>query len=277
MHAVMNTRPATPSIPCLAFFPRRARGCVLVAITGMVVLGVIAPRANAQTLFGSGSHLPLPSTIGVPQPGVAPVISNLIHPTGFDGTWSAGVRPVWHGTFSAAGSVPDNTNSGTITYDFSGLLLGELPPGTFFNFGDLDNGSLTGEKFSLQAIRMGAPVGSNWLNRPSYVWGTGSGVSGDPVLADMPGWSWHPALDLYRFDGTTVPGNPTISFTLTSNTWFDTLVVTKSSIFNGFSITAPPVPTPGALALLGLGGLVAGRRRGGHGNALMQERTNAAE
>lgn len=257
----MNARTNSPfARSCTRSFGR-SRPRLLAMAAGAVTCAAIASGANAQALFGSGSHLPLPSTIGVPQPGVAPVISNVVHPTSFDGTWTVGVRPAWRGTFSAAGPVPNNTNSGTVTYDFSGLLLGELPPGAHFNFGDLDDGSRTGEKFSLQALRHGVPIGSNWLNKPSYVWGAGSGVSGAPALVDMPGWSWHPALDLYRFDGTTVPGNPTISFTLTSNTWFDTLVVTKSSTFNGFSITAPPVPTPGALALLGLGGLVAGRRR----------------
>lgn len=257
MNARMKSRLATSSTRSIG----RSRPRLMAVMAGTLTCALIAPGASGQALTGSGSHLPLPSTIGVPQPGVSPVISNVVHPTSFDGTWTVGVRPVWRGTFSAAGPVPDSNNAGTVTYDFSGLLLGELPPGTLFNFGDLDNGSLTGEKFSLQALRRGVPVGSNWLNKPSYVWGAGSGTAGAPVLADMPGWSWHPALDLYRFDGTTVPGNPSISFSLTSNTWFDTLVVIKSSTFNGFSITAPVVPAPSALSLVGLGGLLAARRR----------------
>ncbi len=259
MNARTNSRFARSSTRSFG----RSRSRLVAMMAGAVTCAAIASGASGQALMGSGSHLPLPSTVGVPQPGVAPVISNTIHPISFDGTWSAPARPAWRGTFSATGAVPNSANSGTVTYDFSGLPLGVLHPGAFFNFGDLDNGSLTNEKFSLQAIRMGVPVGSNWLDRPSYVWGAGSGVSGVPVLADMPGWSWHPALDLYRFDGTTVTGgfNPNISFSLTSNTYFDKLIVIKSSTFNGFSITAPPVPTPGALALLGLGGLMAGRRR----------------
>ncbi len=221
----------------------------------------ITPAVSAQ-LVGSGAHLPLPSPIQVPQPGVAPTLGNINHPTSFEGTWSAPVQTGWQGTFTASGPVPNNTNLGTTRYDFSTLNAGHLPAGTFFNFGDVDLGSGQNETFTLQAFdSSGGIITTPWLSLPAYTWGFGRNA-GDPDLLDMPGWSWTASTGTYFIDGTTVTGfNPSITVTMLSLFDISELAVVKSSIPNGFSITAPIVPAPGALAVLGLAGLATGRRR----------------
>lgn len=228
---------------------------------GMVVLAACSFTA-AQPLMGSGAHLPLSNPVQVPQPGMPYTTSNIIHPTSFNGTWAAPVSAPWVGTFSASGPVPGNGNVGTTVYNFSSLAAGRLPIGTYFNFGDLDSGSLGGERFILKALHQGFALNLPWLNVPTYVWGAGRGPAGVPTALDMPGWSWDPFLAQYEFDGSTVTGfNPTISFTMVSNSQFNTLVVTKFSGFNGFSLSAPVIPSPGAFGLLCIAGLLVTQRR----------------
>jgi hypothetical protein len=97
-------------------------------------------------LTGSGANLPLPpdSNIGVYPPGT-PYTDVVEGPGTFNGTFKAPASPAWLGTFKATGPVPGSGKMGKIKYDFSGLAAGFLPAGSFFNFGDLDFGSVTSE------------------------------------------------------------------------------------------------------------------------------------
>lgn len=232
-----------------------------ITIAGLACVAA-ASVASGQPLNGSGPHLPLPPTIQVPHPGVNPTLGNIVHPTSFEGTWSAPAEKGWHGTFFATGPVPNNSNTGTTLYNFTTLAAGHLRAGTYFSIGDVDGGSTEDERFILRAFDgFGVVITSPWLDVPSHAWGTGRGPSGDPTLADMPGWSWDAALGEYEFDGKTVTGfNPTISIAMVSNRRIHSLEVVKTSIFNGFSLAAP-VPAPGTLGMLGVGSLVAMRRR----------------
>lgn len=249
MNARINPSPASS---------RSAGQMFAAAIAGSLV-ALLAPLASAGPLFGSGSHLPLPSTVNVPPIGEALVLSNIVHPTGFDGTWSSPASAGWIGTLSATGPVPNNQHTGKTVYDFTTLAAGELPSGTYFQFGDVDDGSATTEKIILTAFDSnGFQISSPWLDEPLHAWGAGSGSFGEPALADMPGWSFMGGQ--YTIDGGQVPGNPTVSIALLSNTAITTLQLNKLSEFNGFSLMAP-VPTPGSMALLISAGLMGLRRK----------------
>lgn len=222
-----------------------------------MVAGGVAGLAPAGPLTGSGSHLPMPS----PNPGaptcVPSVLSAIVHPTSFTGTWSPPAAPPWVGSFSATGPVPSSANAGTTRYDFAGLTAGNLPAGTLFQFGDLDDGSggeiLTLEAFDASGLTITAP----WLDTPSHVWGTGY-LGGAPASIDLPSWSF--SAGVYTLDGGTVPANPNVAFVLPSNTAISKLTLVKARVGNGMSLCAP-LPAPGSLALLGAAGLVAARRR----------------
>lgn len=229
--------------------------------TALLVAAALAPIAAAQPLTGSGAHLPLSAPIQVPQPGVAPTLGSIVHPTSFDGTWNAPAQFGWQGTFTALGPVPSNTNIGTTRYDFTTLNAGNLPTGTFFNFGDVDGGSGQNETFSLQAFDSSGLITTPWLSLPAYVWGSGRNA-GNPDLLDTPGWNWNAGTGTYFIDGTTVTGfNPSITVTMLSLVDIDQLSVVKTATPYSFSLTAPVVPGPGALALLGVAGIATGRRR----------------
>ena len=227
-----------------------------------IVLAAASFSASAQPLTGAGTHMPLSTPIQVPQPGVVHTIGGVVHPTSFTGTWSAPVLWGWQGTFSAFGPVPNNTNAGVTRYLFGGLNAGNLPAGTFFNFGDVDGGSGGGETFRLLATDAGgAAITTPWLSVPQYVWGFGRD-SGNPDLLDMPGWSFNAVTGEYLIDGSTVTlFNPAITVTLMSLVAIDSLTVIKSSTFNGFSLAAPIVPAPASAALLLPAGVLALRRR----------------
>lgn len=231
-------------------------------LSTITTLLALAAAARAQPLTGSGAHLPLSTPTQVPQPGVVHTLSGIVPGVSFNGTWSAPVQNAWQGTFAATGNVPNNTNLGVTNYNFTGLNAGFLPTGTFFNFGDVDGGSGGGETFRLRAFdNLGNAILTPWLSVPQFVWGFGRN-SGNPDLLDMPGWVFNPVDGSYFIDGNTVTGfNPSVSFTLLSLANITSLELNKSSTFNGFSLAAPIVPTPAGMAVIGIGGVMAARRR----------------
>jgi hypothetical protein len=232
----------------------------LTRAAGLALLGAAA-SANAQALVGSGTNLPIP-TINPGQPAYQiRALSSVVHPTSFDGTWTAPAQTPWLGTFNAFGPVPNSANSGSTRYDFTTLNAGYLPTGTYFNFGDVDGGSTLNETFILTAFDIsGNIISGAWLNQPVGVWGSGNGTAGVPITTDMPSWSL--ASGQYTIAGSGVSGpNPSIAFALTSNTDVYSMELIKISTHYSFSLAAPLVPAPGSLALLGTAGLVAVRRR----------------
>ncbi len=224
-----------------------------------LLAATFAGTALAGPLTGSGNHILLPGTIQVPPTGQSASLSNIVHPTSFDGTWVSPALPGWIGTFSASGPVTSNVNLGTTSYDFTTLAAGHLPAGTFFNFGDVDGGSGSNENLILDAYAPGgAHITSAWLDEPGWAWGFGRN-SGNPDQLDMPGWSFSGGQ--YIIDGSTVTGfNPTMSFAMLSNTAIESLVIQKADTNYAFGLSAP-VPTPASAALVLSAGLTALRRR----------------
>ncbi len=238
------------------------------AFMSAAVVAGIAPAHGQMFLTGSGAHLPLGPIVGpltTPVPGVGPAYTSIPH-TSFTGTWDASAMPAWQGTFTGTGPIPGGSNpSGTSLYDFSGLPGGVLSAGTYFGIADLDHGS-GGEHVTLKAYGIGgAPLSTEWLySPPVVVRGSGSGAGGLPVSADLPGWDWNVSTFTYTFDGTTVPGNPTIAFYLESGLAISGLEVTRDNKFSGFGMSAPSaVPEPSeyaAVAGLALAAFGAWRR-----------------
>lgn len=218
-----------------------------IVIASLAALMLLAAAAAASPLTGSGTHLPIPS----PNPGapaaIARSITSINTGTGWTGGWSAPAFAPWQGTFSATGPVPTgNSNptghtspTGLTFYDFSTMLTGTLPTGTYFRFGDVDAGSTTSEIYTLIAIGVGGPITTPWLDGPIGVTGTYSSS------ADLPSWNFNPTNGAYTFDGSTVNGNPNAAFWLASNTPISSMDVTRTSEFQNFALYAP-VPTPAA-------------------------------
>ncbi|GFZ94637.1 hypothetical protein [Okeania sp. KiyG1] len=218
----------------------------------------------AQPAFGSSTCSfpnPLPPALGsntiipfpVPNLSVpcseAPIYTSPVN-SSWTGTWvGTGADLPWRnvGTFNVTGSGTGSGFVGTTTFDF---VTNPLPVGTYFNFGDVDNGSATGqEQFILQAFdSSGNLITTNWLSEAFSVRGTSS-----PTDLPSSGFS----SGIYTIDGMNVPGNPLVGFTLASLEEIGTLVIQKNQSNNGFGLRAPtptenPTDVPETTSLLGL-------------------------
>ncbi len=225
-----------------------ARGILTAAVALTLWIGATNP-AHAQTLTGSGDHIPL----GGPFPAVVyPTYVDNLDGT-FTGTWSSPAQPNWLGTFTLSGPLPGGgVPTGSSTFDFSTLPLGFLPANSYFYLGDLDNGSGE-ESFTLKAYDATGVITTPWLNSPAIgQQGTGSGPGGTPALEDMPGWDWNSTVaDGYYFYGSTVLGNPAIALALGNNQNIRSLDVSRDSNFTALYLGAPEsVPEPSTWALL---------------------------
>lgn len=214
--------------------------------------------ANAVLLTGSGSHLPLPSA-GPPSALPTTAIGNMVGGP-WQGSWAAPALPAWIGSYNVGGPQPAGTsnNTGTSEYSFTSMPNGELSIGTYFRFGDVDQGSGTSESFTLTAYNSMGQITTPWLDEPMWVSGTGTGTGNAITPTNMPGWNY--AAGVYTFDGSTVSGNPAISFMLTNNTAMTQLVVTRPSEYANFSLLAP-IPEPGSIAMITLGGMAMLKRK----------------
>ncbi len=233
--------------------------------TSLFGLLFAAMPVGATPLTGSGLHLPIPTINPAWQPGVSASIVNT--GTAFTGTWTAPVQADWVGTFNATGTAPSSTTSGIADYDFSSLPLGYLPSGTFFIFGDVDQGSGLAERAHLTAYDgSGNLLTTPWLDETYAVRGPGTGTAGSIITGDMPGWSWNDTTspDTYVFDGSTITsGNPNVAFALVSNQPIYGMELDKLTTHFGFSLAAPSVPEPSSvvIACLGLLAVIPLRRR----------------
>jgi hypothetical protein len=210
---------------------------------------------SATPLTGSG-NLPFPGATGAPARDVYAPIGPSTGP--FTGTWPGGgpntAGSAWWGTFPVTGPMPHGSAgpTGTANYNFTlsgGYAPGVLQTGTYFVFGDLDNGAGQNESFRLRAFDTSSNlILTPWLERP-FAASLGS------TAATMPAYNFSPGV--YDFNGNSVPGNPTVTVFLKSNTPIGKLEVTRTSTFASFILAAPPnVPEPSSLVLL-LGGTFA--------------------
>lgn len=218
--------------------------------------------AHANPLVGSGDHLFIDASTPTNPDMQVWALSNIVVNTSFDASWSNPALPAWRGTFSATGSVPGGQTSLVSTrIDFTTMPNQSLSSGTYFNFSDLDLISRD-EAFTLRAYESSGTqlINDAWLNGVVGVSGFGSGPGGTPALLDMPSWEF--ANGEYTFTGTSPLGgfNPSLGVTLSSNQSISYLEIDRASNGAGFSLGAP-VPTPGAISLLAMGGLTMTRRR----------------
>jgi hypothetical protein len=206
----------------------------------------------AAPLVGSGL-LPFPGATGNPPR------DNYL-PTGpnagpFTGTWVGGgpnvADPMWWGTFPVLGPKPHGNPgvTGTAAYNFTaggGYAQGVLRIGTYFVFGDLDNGAGQNESFRLRAYdSSNTLITTPWLEMPFA-------ASPGSTAAQMPSYTFTPGT--YDFSGLAVPGNPSVGVFLKNNTLIYRMEVTRTSTFASFILAAPPlVPEPSSMLLLACG------------------------
>lgn len=208
----------------------------------LLLLLLAAASLSAAPLTGSGSVMTLPTDNGPLSPGIAPTITNLSG--GFQGTWSAPAGADWLGTFNVTGTYPASGATGTTTWDFTTLPNG-LPSGTYFRFGDLDNG----ETFTLRAYTLAnTAITSDWLDQAIFISSLTPSELTDPL--SMPGWN--ATSGVYTFTGNFASSNHTVTITLPSNTPIGYLELSKPDTTNGFGLAAP-VPEPATFAITGLG------------------------
>ena len=213
-----------------------------------------------------GATLPTPGCASSsPAPwGIPPTITGNASAPGWGGTWVGTIpaaAPSWQGPFTTTGlAYPSSSPSGILVWNFTSLPYHVLPPGTYINFGDLDNGSANAEEFQLTALdRTGMIIKTPWLNGPIFASATncvGLALASvtDCVQASMPEYVWAGASfthntscgtytvppNTYEFDGCNVIPNPTLTVWLTTNVEISSLTLTKNSSNNSFGIAAPP-------------------------------------
>jgi hypothetical protein len=142
--------------------------------------------------------------------------------------------------------------TGTANYNFTlggGYIQGALPVGTYFVFGDLDNGAGQNESFRIRAFDTSNNlILTPWLETPFA-------ATLGATAPTMPAYNFAPGV--YDFNGNSVPGNPSVAVFLKNNTAIGKMEVTRTSTFASFILAAPPnVPEPTTLMLL-LGGVFA--------------------
>ena len=217
-------------------------------LTSSLLVLLVAPSFGAP-LVGSGA-LPFPGATGDPPRDIYQAAGPASGP--FSGTWpgagpNAPAQTPWWGKFTATGPMPHTPPvgspvTGTAFYNFTstgGYTPGALPVSTYFQFGDLDQGS--SESFRLRAFDVSSNlITTPWLDTPFAATNTA-------LVGDMPNYSFTPGI--YDFTGNA--GNPTISVFLKNNVTLGFLEVTRSATTTAFVLAAPPlVPEPSSLMLI---------------------------
>jgi len=172
--------------------------------------------------------------------------------------------------FGAGGSFPDN--GGPSNQFSSSIVIADAGNVADINVtlngaahtwvGDLivtlSNGSTSVELINRPGEPDDSTVGWSWNLNGDYTWDDDGASSFEDVgnlndsLFDLPSGTYSPENALSAFNGDALAGTWTL--TISDNALFDTGGI------QGWTLTAT-VPAPTSMALLGLGGLVAGRRR----------------
>lgn len=168
--------------------------------------------------------------------------------------------------FGAGFAIPDSDPTGAS----SSIVIGDSFSITDLNVtldinhswvGDLiitlSNGSTSVELINRPGVPELGSVGYSWNLAGVYTFDDGAATSfesignGPGTAFNLPSGSYAPENALAAFNGLDSAGTWTL--TISDNAFLDT------GTLNSWSLTV--VPAPSAVALLGLGGLVAGRRR----------------
>ena len=232
----------------------------LTLTSGLCAVALLCSVVRAAPLTGSGSHLPIPPN-GAPNADSRTVTGNTT--TGpWQGSWVSPVLAAWIGTFDVVGPVPaGNTNpAGSSRYDFTSMPNGELPVGTYFRLGDVDQGSGQTEIIKLLAGNSSGTITTPWLDEAMNISGVGTGTGSTIQATDMPGWNY--ANGSYEFDGSTIPigQNPSLGFAFRNNIGIERLTVQRTSQYANFSLLAP-VPEPSAAVTIAVLGSLAMLKR----------------
>ena len=248
----LETSQREVDVPMPRVIQRSRRRIVVTSAVLLGVFGLAAAFVPSRTppltheivqspLTGTGEHLPFAPA----GSSITPAHPSYVHSAeSFTGTWSADMPDAWRGTFTGLGRVPaGNTGDHTAEFDFSGLVGGVLPVGTYLHITDLD----TIEKLTLKAYDSEHnAISQPWLNRyplEQHGSGTGVGVPGVILPTDFPGWDWNESTQTYAFDVTTIVGNPNLSFTLSTCEAIVFLDVTRE--VTGFHVhISAPAATP---------------------------------
>ncbi len=212
----------------------------------------------ASTTTVSAALLTSTTMTQLTKPASDPGISIKVNPlpitptTGtFAETWNGtNADTAWlGGQWEATG--PNNrppTQTGNTAYDFTTLSAGSLPVSTFITMGDVDRGTGVGETFSFTAFSaLNTPILIPWLD----LLGTTAAID-----SQLPRYQWNPLTGEYFFDGSNVPGNPSVAFRMLTTVSIAVLEVDKARTSYSFNIAAPEaavVPVPSAFWLFGSG------------------------
>lgn len=230
-----------------------------------LVAGAAVSSANAQTLLSYWNF-------NDSTPGVSGSLG-ILNAGGFNS--NAGV---FAGTLTLGGGLVANSNATTsngAVGTFAGAVLSALPadvannPGGALSVRGSASGSSPATSNGGFIVFNLSSLGYSTLNLKFDGRGTSTGFNNNKIETSTDGVTWVTQVASYSSTATTFS---TFNYALTAAADNASTLQVRIT-FNGassgsgnnridnFQISGTAIPTPGSLALLGLGGLVAGRRR----------------
>jgi predicted enzyme related to lactoylglutathione lyase len=182
----------------------------LIALLSAPLISPAAPLTGPTLNITAGSsqvpnHVPnTPNYVQSLTVTAVPSVPN------FTANWTSPSPAPWLGTIVGTGySLLEKFGAYTTDVDFSGLTNGELPVDTFIYFGDLDNGSHSGESYTITAYdSANSVITSPWLDDMVF-------CNAGTLPTSLASCVWNGSD--YFLDGSAVPGNPHVGFFLRNN------------------------------------------------------------